>query len=56
MNMVSHRPGGISIVFSMAIVISLAIYVTRNWRWESFAQFKARLSPIARLRRSTPKL
>lgn len=56
MSVVSAMPGGISLVFSMAIVISGAIFVTRNWRWESFAQFKARLSPLGRLRRSTPKL
>ena len=56
MNAVSHMPGGAAIVLSLAIVISGTIFVTRNWRWESFAQFKARLSPLNRLRKSTTEL
>lgn len=56
MNAISHMPGGTSIVLSLAIVISGTIFVTRNWQWESFAQFKARLSPLNRLRKSPTKL
>jgi PiT family inorganic phosphate transporter len=52
MNGISHLPGGISLVFSLAIVIIGSIFVTRNWGWESFAQFRARLNFIGRLRRS----
>lgn len=51
MHYASNMPGGISVVFFMAIIISGAIFVTRNWRWESIAQFNARLSPLGRLRR-----
>ncbi len=56
MHVASNMPGGISIVFFMAIVISGGIFVTRNWRWESIAQFNSRLSPLGRLRKSVPKL
>ncbi|HEX5797191.1 MAG TPA: inorganic phosphate transporter [Candidatus Saccharimonadales bacterium] len=52
MNGISHMPGGASLVFSLVIVIAGTIYITRNWGWESFAQFKARLNFISRLRRS----
>ncbi|MEX2014443.1 MAG: inorganic phosphate transporter [Candidatus Saccharimonadales bacterium] len=56
MNAISHLPGGTPIVLSLAIVISGTIFITRNWRWESFAQFKARLSPLSRLRKSPTEL
>lgn len=56
MESVSNMPGGIPIAVSLAIVIVGTIFVTRNWRWESFAQFKARLSPLNRLRKSTTEL
>lgn len=56
MNLISHMPGGVPIVLSLAIVIIGTIFITRNWRWESFAQFKARLSPLNKLRKSTTEL
>lgn len=53
MNAISHMPGGTPIILSLVIVITGTIFVTRNWRRESFAQFKARLSPISKFRKST---
>ncbi|HEX5456151.1 MAG TPA: anion permease [Candidatus Saccharimonadales bacterium] len=56
MDVVSNLPGGIPVVFSLAVVISGMIFVTRNWKWESLAQVKARLSPLGLVRRAAPKL
>lgn len=50
MNEITRMPVGVPIVFSLAVVIAGTIYVTRNWRWEEFAQIKTRLNFLGRVR------
>lgn len=48
----TRLPGGSGVVILVAIPIIAAIYVTRNWTWESVAQFRGRLNILQKMRRS----
>ena len=51
MEVVTRLSYGSEAVASVGLLAVLTIFVTRNWSWESLAQFKSRLAPLRRVRR-----
>ncbi len=51
MELITRSPGGVSLTFVIALLTVSAIFLTRNWTWESRAQLKIRLAPLRRVRK-----
>jgi PiT family inorganic phosphate transporter len=48
---ISRPTGGIGVASMIIALIAAAIFLTRNWSWETTAQLKSRLAPLRRLRK-----
>jgi PiT family inorganic phosphate transporter len=52
MVLLTHLRGGSGLVVLVAIPMVSAIFLTRNWTWESTAQIRARLNFLQKMRKS----
>jgi PiT family inorganic phosphate transporter len=51
MELITRSPSGVGLTFTVTILAGFAIFLTRNWSWESRAQLKSRLAPLRRVRK-----
>ncbi len=51
MEVVTRLSYGSEVAATAGLLVIFTIFVTRNWSWESLAQFRSRLAPLKRVRR-----
>jgi PiT family inorganic phosphate transporter len=51
MEMLTRMSYGSEVTAAAGMILVGALFITRNWSWESLAQVRSRLAPLARVRR-----